>query len=139
MLRRLPTILIILALVAITLSQSPAPEGARVYLIAPADGAAVTGPVLVQFGLSGMGIAPAGIEVEATGHHHLLIDLDAADLDLGQPLPANDNVRHFGKGQTEVLLELAPGSHTLQLVLGNHLHLPHDPPIVSEKITITVQ
>lgn len=136
--RRLPAILAALALLTFSLSQNPSPAGARIYLIAPADGATVTSPVLVQFGLGGMGIAPAGIELEGTGHHHLLIDVDAADLDLGAPLPAGDEVRHFGKGQTEVLLDLAPGRHTLQLVLGDHLHTPHTPPVVSEKVTITV-
>lgn len=118
--------------------RSPAPAGAAVYFIAPADGAVVDNPVEVKFGLRGMGVAPAGVDMENTGHHHLLIDLDAIpDPDL--PLPATDQVVHFGKGQTETTLTLAPGQHTLQLVLGNHLHVPHDPPVASERITITVR
>ena len=83
-----------------------------------------------------MGVAPAGIEKEATGHHHLVVDADLPPNDL--PIPASDHYRHFGKGQTEVDLELSPGEHTLQLVLGDHLHIPHDPPVVSDKIKIIV-
>ena len=92
----------------------------------------------VRFGLKGMGVAPAGIEKENTGHHHLLIDV--AELPtLDEPIPADDNHKHFGGGQTEVTLELPVGSHTLQLLLGDLNHIPHDPPVVSEKVTITVQ
>ena len=117
---------------------SEAPEGAQVYFIEPADGATVPSTFTVKFGLSGMGVAPAGVDREHTGHHHILIDL--AELpDMTQPLPANDNVKHFGGGQTETTLTLEPGEHTLQLLLGNHLHIPHDKPVMSEKITITVK
>jgi len=91
----------------------------------------------VVFGLKGMGIAPAGVKFENTGHHHLLIDTDVP-ADASAPLPTSDQVKHFGKGQTETSLELAPGKHTLQLVLGDQSHIPHNPPVVSQKITITV-
>jgi hypothetical protein len=117
---------------------SPAPADARVYFISPSDGAVVSSPVTVRFGLSGMGVAPAGVEKADTGHHHLLIDLP--DLpEPGKPLPADDHHKHFGGGQTETTVELAPGEHTLQLLLGDHNHVPHDPPVVSDRITITVQ
>lgn len=118
---------------------SPAPANARLYFITPQDGQTVDSPITVRFGLGGMGVAPAGVERENTGHHHLLIDTDIATLDLGKPLPASDRVKHFGGGQTETTLELAPGQHTLQLLLGNHLHVPHTPTVVSDKITITVR
>lgn len=114
------------------------PEGAMSYIIAPENGAVVSSPVTVQFGLKGMGVAPAGIQMENTGHHHLMIDVDEMP-DMSQPLPASDNHIHFGKGQTETTLSLEPGTHTLQLILGNWAHTPHDPPVVSEKITITVE
>jgi hypothetical protein len=107
------------------------------YLLSPANGAQLTSPVTVRFGLRGMGIAPAGVTAPNTGHHHLLIDVAALPPD-GLPLPATEEIRHFGLGQTETVLELPPGQHTLQLVLGDALHIPHDPPIRSEKITITV-
>jgi len=118
--------------------RTPAPEGASVYFIEPANGASVTGPVNVRFGLKGMGVAPAGTDIPATGHHHLLVDV--AELPgLDAPLPATDNIRHFGKGQTETELTLPPGQHTLQLLLGDKNHIPHQPPVLSEKITITVK
>ncbi len=108
-----------------------------VYIIAPKNAARVKSPVTVQFGLRGMGVAPAGIKMDGTGHHHLLVNTDVpADLDA--PLPATDKILHFGKGQTETTLVLPPGKHTLQLVLGDFLHVPHSPVIKSEKITITV-
>lgn len=117
--------------------QTPSPEGAKVYFIEPADGATVSSPVKVVFGLSGMGVAPAGTEKEHTGHHHLIINADLPNLD--EPIPADDNYRHFGGGQTETSVELAPGQHTLQLLVGDLNHVPHDPPIKSEPITITVE
>jgi hypothetical protein len=91
----------------------------------------------VVFGLKGMGIAPAGVKFENTGHHHLLIDTDVP-ADLNAPLPTSDQVKHFGKGQTETKIELPPGKHTLLLVLGDQNHTPHNPPVVSKKITINV-
>jgi len=115
----------------------PAPESARVYFISPEDGATVTSPVRVVFGLSGMGVAPAGIAREGTGHHHLLIDTDPPPA--GAPIPADDRHVHFGAGQTETELTLAPGEHTLRLLVGDELHVPHDPPVMSEPITIHVQ
>ena len=118
--------------------RTPAPEGASVYFIEPANGASVAGTINVRFGLKGMGVAPAGTDVPATGHHHLLVDV--AELPgLDAPLPATDNIRHFGKGQTETELTLPPGQHTLQLLLGDQNHVPHQPPVLSEKITITVK
>ena len=119
--------------------RTPSPAGAEVYIISPKDGARVpVGKVLVQFGLKGMGIAPAGIKFDNTGHHHLLVDTDVP-ADLSKPLPATDKILHFGKGQTETTLtSLTPGKHTLQLVLGDLNHVPHDPAVVSKQITITV-
>jgi hypothetical protein len=119
------------------LPRQAAPEGAEVYILSPEDGAEVSSPFMVRFGLRGMGVAPAGVQFENTGHHHLLIDVDELPPDT-LPLPTTDQVRHFGLGQTEVELDLPPGEHTLQLVLGDYLHIPHDPPVRSEKITITV-
>src|ERR1700746_3242552 len=124
---------------AAPMARTPSPPGAEVYIIAPRDGARVKTPVLVQFGLNAkMGIAPAGVKFENTGHHHLLIDTDAP-ASMGAPLPATDNIRHFGKGQTETSLTLTPGKHTLQLLLGDQSHIPHEPPVISKKITITVE
>jgi len=119
------------------LDLTSAPEGAVAYIISPTDGETVESPFLVQFGLSSMGVAPAAVEVENTGHHHLLIDVEELP-SLDEPLPATDNIRHFGGGQTETVLDLPPGTHTLQILLGNYAHVPHDPPVVSEKITIEV-
>ena len=120
------------------LPKSKAPEGARSYIISPADGEVVGTTIKVQFGLSGMGVAPAGVKLPDTGHHHVLLDLDKAP-DFNIPLPANDNIIHFGKGQTETTLKLKPGKHTLQLILGDYLHIPHDKPVISKKITIFVK
>lgn len=114
-----------------------APATARVYFLNLANGQTVSNPVKVVFGLSGMGVAPAGVEKEGTGHHHLLVDV--AEWDANAPLPANDNFRHFGLGQTETQLKLAPGTHTLQLVLADQNHIPHHPVVASERITITVK
>jgi hypothetical protein len=119
------------------LPRTAAPAGAKVYIVSPKDGATIKGPVTVVFGLTGMGVAPAGVQMENTGHHHLLIDADLP-ANLGLPLPATDNIKHFGKGQTETTLDLKPGKHTLQLVLGDHIHVPFMPVISSQKITITV-
>jgi len=133
--------LLLLAAVGIAtagdLPRSVAPGGARVYFVAPLDGETVDSPVTVRFGLVGMGIAPAGIQMSGTGHHHLLIDTALPPLDA--PMPADAHHLHFGKGQTEATIELAAGRHQLQLLLGDYLHVPHDPPVVSERITITVR
>lgn len=117
--------------------RTAAPAGAEAYIISPTDGATVKSPVIVRFGLKGMGIAPAGVKFENTGHHHLLIDTDAP-ADLGLPLPATDKIVHFGKGQTEASVQLPPGKHTLQLLLGDQNHIPHNPAVMSKKITISV-
>ena len=119
-----------------SLPVSPSPKGASVYIISPKDGDTVCETFTVKFGLREMGVAPAGIDKENTGHHHLLIDaktLPAMDQPMGK------DVKHFGGGQTEATITLPKGKHTLQLVLGNYLHIPHNPPIVSKKITITVE
>ncbi len=118
-------------------AESMAPEGASVYIISPSHGEVVSSPVKVIFGLSGMGVAPAGVQKDKTGHHHLLIDTGLPDLSL--PIPADDKHRHFGGGQTEVIIELSAGSHTLQLLLADFAHVPHKPVIKSEQITITVR
>ena len=117
--------------------RTPSPAGAEVYIISPKDGEKVKSPVVVRFGLKGMGIAPAGVKFENSGHHHLLIDTDVP-ADLNAPLPTPDQVKHFGKGQTETSIDLAPGKHTLVLLLGDQNHTPHNPPVASKKITITV-
>jgi hypothetical protein len=114
-----------------------APAGTALYFINLKNGDVVSSPVKVQFGLRGMGVAPAGIEKEGTGHHHLLIDL--AKVDVNNPLPADDNHRHFGMGQTETSVELKPGNHTLQLMLADQNHIPHHQPVLSERITVTVK
>jgi len=124
---------------------TPAPEGAMVYFIGLEDGTVVDSPVTIRFGLSGMGIAPANMEMDNTGHHHLFLnrpplgegEFGAEELTL--PLPNDETHRHFGGGQTEVTLDLPPGEHTMQLVLGDHNHVPHEPPIVSDVITIVVE
>ena len=112
---------------------------AEVYFISPSNGATVQGPVTVRFGLKGMGIAPAGVKFDNTGHHHLLIDTDFSELKLDAPLPATDKIMHFGKGQTETTLTLPPGKHTLEIVFADYLHNSFDPPLHSKKITITVK
>ncbi|MFM9976228.1 MAG: DUF4399 domain-containing protein [Beijerinckiaceae bacterium] len=116
------------------------PAAAKVYFIAPAEGSAVSGPVTVIMGLSGLGIAPAGVDKPSTGHHHILVD---GELPKGaallEPMIADEHFRHFGGGQTQTSLVLVPGTHTLQLIVGDQNHIPYDPPLVSEKITITVK
>ena len=109
----------------------------ELYFIEPKDGATVNGPVKIVFGLSGMGVAPAGIDFPNTGHHHLLVDIENLP-DLTKPIPANKNHIHFGKGQTEVLIDLPKGKRSLQLLLGNYLHVPHKKPVISDKIYIPV-
>jgi len=115
-----------------------APDNAEVYFITPQDGDVVDSTFTVRFGLKGMGVAPAGVMQEKTGHHHLLIDLQE-EPDFTKPLPANDNIRHFGGGQTETTITLKPGKHTLQLLVGNYAHIPNDNPVISKKITIEVK
>ena len=110
----------------------------ELYFIEPKDGEIVNGPVKIVFGLSGMGVAPAGIDFPNTGHHHLLVDLENLP-DLSKPIPANKNHIHFGKGQTETILDLPKGKRTLQLLMGNYLHIPHKEPVISDKITIFIK
>ncbi len=134
------------AVPALAMAQgTPRPGEAQLYFVNVADGDTVASPVTVVFGLRGMGVAPAGAEIENTGHHHLMIN--RPPLGEGQfgaeeftlPLPADDNHRHFGGGQTEVTLDLPSGEHVLQLVLADYGHVPHDPPLLSDRITITVE
>ena len=108
----------------------------KVYFINLEDGDRLESPFLIQFGLSGMGIAPAGTDRANTGHHHLLINVD--DIDLSKPIPSSSNHIHFGGGQTESLVDLMPGDYSMQLVLGDMTHTPHNPPIISQRINITV-
>jgi hypothetical protein len=117
---------------------TPSAAGATVGFANLADGDVVPPVFTVKFAISGMDIAPAGTQTENTGHHHLLIDVTELP-DMNLPLPDTDNIRHFGKGQTEVELTLPAGPHTLQLLLGDYAHIPHSPPVTSDKITITVK
>jgi len=120
--------------------ETPSPDGAKVYFINLKDGMEVTNPVNIKFGLSGMGVSPAGVEaLENTGHHHLIIDekIEGEELDYG--IPDDENHIHFGKGQTEATLDLPKGTHILQLVLGDWSHVPHDKPVMSKRIKITVK
>lgn len=129
-----------LAASAASAGDTPAPEGARAYIISPADGATVSSPVTVRFGLSGMGVSPAGLDADAaTGHHHLLIDTTLEGDALNEGIPSDEQHRHFGGGQTETVLELSPGPHRLQLLLGDANHVPHEPPVMSEPIHIVVK
>ena len=108
----------------------------KVYFINLEDGDELKSPFLIQFGLSGKGIAPAGIDVDNTGHHYLLINQN--EINYSMPIPSSDQHLHFGLGQTETMLNLPLGKHKLQLVLGDKYHIPHNPPLVSEIIEITV-
>jgi len=119
--------------------QTPSPSGAKVYFINLKDGQEVSSPFLVQFGLSGMGVAPAGVEKPNTGNHHLLVDASLSGEALKQPIPMDDTHRHFGNGQTEAMITLLPGKHSLQLVLGDWSHIAHVPPVTSDVITVTVR
>jgi hypothetical protein len=121
----------------IALEYSKGAPAAEVYFIAPKNDDIVSGEVVVKFGIQNFGVSPAGLNVNGTGHHHLIIDADLPNL--SQPIQADKNHVHFGKGQTEVKLELEPGTHTLQLLLGDYRHIPHRPPIYSNKITIVVE
>lgn len=129
---------------AVKLPRNPSPKGAKTYIVTPRDGKTVKSKFKVVFGLKGMGVCPAGLvgpdgkPPSNNGHHHLLIDMEKLP-PMDQPLAASDNLKHFGLGQTEALLKLKPGKHTLQLVFADFAHIPHDKPVVSEKITITVK
>jgi len=119
--------------------ETPSPDGAKVYFINLKDGDTVKSPVFIQFGLSGMGVAPAGIEQENTGHHHLFINDMLVEGEYDDVIPADEQHKHFGGGQTETTIDLPPGEHQLQLVLGDWSHIPHNPPVYSEVITVTVE
>lgn len=130
-----PTILVSLLFLASTLAFAGSMP--RAYIVSPQDGDTVSSPVTVVFGLEGFGVAPAGTVKDKTGHHHLIIDAPLPDLT--QPIPANEQYIHFGGGQTQTTVDLSPGKHSLQLLLGNHAHVPHDTPIYSEVVNITVE
>lgn len=119
------------------IERTPSPEGARVYFITPADGDTVANPLTIEFGIEGMSVVRAGVEEAASGHHHLVIDAELPPLDA--PIPASDQYIHFGDASTSTTIELEPGEHTLQLILGDYRHIPHDPPVTSGVITITVE
>ncbi len=122
---------------ASALPRTPAPDGARVFFITPADGDTVTSPVAIEFGIEAMTVRPAGVQEPDSGHHHLVVDAELPNP--GLPIPKSENYIHFGDGSTTTSLELEPGEHTLQLILGDHLHIPHDPPVHSGVIRITVE
>lgn len=117
--------------------RTASPDGARVFFITPANGDTVSNPVRVEFGIDGMTVAAAGVNQENSGHHHLLVDTDLPDVSM--PIPADRHHIHFGDASTSTELTLAPGEHTLQLLLADYAHIPHDPPVISERITITVE
>ncbi|WP_027133156.1 DUF4399 domain-containing protein [Geminicoccus roseus] len=142
----MPTTFRILAIAALVLAPgaalaqgtlTPAPPDAYIYIGWPNDGEVVKSPFKVWFGLRNMGVAPAGVAHEGTGHHHLLIDTDLPPLD--EPIPSDQNHIHFGAGQTETVVTLPSGRHTLQLIMGDADHIPHDPPVVSKQIAVTVR
>jgi hypothetical protein len=121
----------------VNLPRTMSAEGANVFFITPADGATVTNPVSIEFGIGGMDVVKAGNNQPNSGHHHLLIDTDLPDL--GLPIPADEHHVHFGDGSTSTQISLPPGEHKLQMLLGDHLHIPHNPPLTSAQITITVE
>ena len=140
MMKKLMIMLAVMTVSAVSIAQqggkTVSAAGASVYIVHPHDGGTVSGTFTVIFGLEGMGVAPAGVERDNTGHHHLVIDgSDSINL----MLPLGGDVSHFGGGQTQTSLTLPAGKHTLQLILGDYLHTPHNPPLVSETITITVE
>jgi len=120
-----------------TLPRSASVDGAKVFFISPADGATVSNPISIEFGISGMDVVRAGNNQPGSGHHHLLIDTELPNL--GLPIPADEHHVHFGDGSTETEISLPPGEHTLQMLLGDYLHIPHQPPLVSTAVTITVE
>lgn len=136
--RRLNSVSLFISIMALLLSGYSQADHPAAYIISPANGEVVSSPVTVKFGLRGMGVAPAGVVKKNTGHHHLLIDVEQLP-DMTKPVPADAKHRHFGGGQTETLIDLPKGKHTLQLLLGDENHVPHNPPVMSQKITITVE
>lgn len=128
------TLLVLGILVGATLVHAAGP---RAYIVSPVDGATVTSPFTVVFGLENFGVAPAGTQRDNTGHHHLVINAPLPPLD--RPIPADANHMHFGGGQTQATIDLPPGRHTLQLLMGDHMHMPHADPIYSDVVTVTVE
>ena len=127
-----------LSVFSVVVARTSAPTGAAVYIISPSHGEVVQSPVTIKFGLQGMGVAPAGVDKANTGHHHLLIDVAKTPSE-DAPLPSDSHHKHYGGGQTETTILLSPGNHTLRLIMGDRNHVPHDPPVMSEPITITVE
>ena len=119
------------------MARTPSTDGAQVFFITPADGEVVRNPIRLAFGLNGMEVLPAGDKHPGSGHHHLVIDAGLPDF--GLPVPADQHHIHFGGGSSQVELTLPAGQHTLQLLLADYLHVPHDPPVFSKRITITVE
>lgn len=132
-------VILVALLSGAAIAGAPSPRGARVYFHYPIDGIHVPERFTARIGLSGMGVAPAGVDKPNTGHNHLLVDTDVGNLDLTKPIPNDYNHIHMGNGQTEVTLTLPPGRHTLQLLMGDYKHIPHTPPVISKKITIYVR
>tara|TARA_B100001057_G_scaffold434421_1_gene464059 strand:- start:127 stop:543 length:417 start_codon:yes stop_codon:yes gene_type:complete len=129
---------LLLSLTMFSHNKSYSNDEKKLYLISPVNGESVTSPVLVKFGVKGMSIVPAGVEKAMSGHHHLLINVNKLP-DMSMPIPANKNYLHFGKGETETSIILPKGKHTLQLLLGDHMHVPHEPPLLSTKVEIIVE
>ena len=121
----------------VAMPRTASPEGASVFFINPADGETVSSPVSIEFGIEGMSVVAAGTDQPHSGHHHLLVDTGLPEL--AMPIPADSNHIHFGDASTSTELSLEPGEYTLQLLLGDYLHIPHDPPLVSQRIAITVE
>lgn len=130
-------LLLLLSLNACAINEIHIENDQEVFFISPSNGDVVSNPISVKFGVKGMNIVPAGIDEPMSGHHHLLINIESLP-DMNMPIPADKNHLHFGKGQTETVLNLPKGKHTLQLLLGNYLHIPHSTPLISEKIEIIV-
>src|SRR5258707_6979646 len=120
-------------------AQTPSPAGGKVYIINLKDGTKIKSPFLVQFGLAGMGVAPAGVEKPNTGHHHLLIDTSLTVDQMKGAIPADDTHKHFGDGQTETMVTLPQGKDTFQLELAYCSEVPHAPPVMSKPITVSVR
>jgi Domain of unknown function (DUF4399) len=139
MLRPTLALIVTCVLVSSAAAQTASPAGATVYIINLKDGAKVKSPFLVQFGLTGLGVAPAGVEKPNTGHHHLLVDTALTAEQMKGAIPADDTHKHFGGGQTEAMVTLPKGKHTLQLVLADWSHIPHAPPVMSKPITVSVR
>jgi len=125
------------ALETTAMPRTASPEGASVFFITPTDGATLSNPIRIEFGIDGMTVVAAGVNDDHSGHHHLLVDTDPPDP--GMPIPADENHVHFGDASTSTELTLEPGQHTLRLLLGDHLHIPHDPPVMSGTITVTIE